>query len=441
MTNYVKRIIPAASIVLLLILLGRILLFSAGAPAGDGLSVQQGLIDARNWSFASRGPLPLRGDWIFLHSVFLSPAEFSKFNNVLIKKQDYITIPGFWNWQSAQYPAETYGTFVLKIILPENIKKFGLYIGEISSAYTLYINDDLVMRNGLAGTSRQTSRASSVPRIWTAPTDTSEITLLLHVSNYQGTRGGMWSAPLIGTPSQIYARHYGEIAADLFLFGSVFMIALYHFGLFCFRRMDRQSLFFALFCFMVSLRGILTGARFFQWSFPWIGFEASSSMRFISVYAASYFYYRYHILKFPEESWRPFLTITNIIIGFVTLSALIMPIRQHMQLIFVFEVYLVCEITLILGGLFLALFRHREESLMYTAGFSILFLTVLHDILNYNMVIAGRYLFQYGAWLFILLHSFLMARHYVGMERKTLDYAASLEILTAELEDKIQKNR
>lgn len=441
MNSTVRRITLGVLIIIVLLFIWKNVLIPEGFAADSDIKAEDGVLDARGWNFEEKGPLPLRGEWIFIHSVLLSPKEFIQFGDVLVQEQENISIPGFWNLQIPAYPAESYGTFVLRVLLPPDLKEYGLYIEEISSAYTLYIDSERALSTGLVGTARQTSRAKVIPRIWTSRTHQSEINLLMHISNYQTTRGGIWMAPLIGTPEQIFSRYYREVATDLFLFGSILMMALYHLGIYSFRRRDRQSLYFALFCIMIALRGILTGARFMQWAVPWLGFEFSTSMEFASAYAAACFYYRYHILKFPGESWRPFLPVTNIVTGFLVLSAFIMPVRQHAHFFIVFEVYLTCEFVLILGGLGLALFRRRPESLMYTAGFSILLVASIHDILHYNLLVGAGYILHYAFWIFILLHSYLLARHFVSMEKKTLYYAASLETLTTELQGKIRTKR
>ena len=441
MNSTFRRITLGILIFIVLLSIWKIMLLPQSFAADSDITAERGVIDARSWNFEEDGPLPLRGEWIFLHSVLLSPKEFIQFNDVLIQEQEYISVPGFWNLQIPSHPAESYGTFVLQVLLPQDLQRYGLYIQEISSAYTLYIDSERAISTGMVGTARQTSSAKVIPRIWSSKVNQSELNLLMHVSNYQATKGGIWKAPLIGTPDQIFSIYYREVATDLFLFGSILMMALYHLGIYSSRRRDQQSLFFALFCIMIALRGILTGARFMQWAVPWMGFEFSTAMEFVSVYAAAYFYYRYHILKFPGESWRPFLPVTNIVIGFLVLSAFIMPVRQHANFFLVFEIYLVWEFALILGGLGLAMFRHRAEALVYAVGFSILVLASIHDILHYNLLVGNGYLLHYALWIFILLHSYILARHFASMERKTLNYAASLETLTTELQEKIRKKQ
>jgi len=440
MRKILKKTVLVSLAVLTLVFTWWILAYHTALQNNSYRSARQGLLDLRNWDFEEQGLHPLKGEWLFIPSVFAVPDVFSRFNESFLLRSETLTVPGFWNLQNSRFPAESYGTLVLRVQLPEDMEDFGLYLEEISSAYTLYIDGQQVIRNGIVGTSARTSRANSIPRIWSGSRDTEEITLLLHISNYQASRGGLSRAPLIGPPSRIFQRHSGEVALDLFLFGSILMMALYHFGISLFRSADRSSFYFALFCTAIALRGILTGSRFLQGTLPCLGFQTSTSMELICAYTAAYFYYQYHSLRFPAESWRPFLYFSRVLLSFMTISAIVMPIRQHADLFFLFEVYLIGEIIIIMGGLVLAVFRRRNEAPVYITGFTILCMAVLHDLLFYNRVAGDGYLLHYGLWIFVLLHSILLARQFVSLEKKARSYADSLEKLTSDLEQRIGQN-
>jgi len=55
---------------------------------------------------------------------------------------------------------------------------------------------------------------------------------------------------------------------DLFLFGSIFIMAIYHLGLFFLRKVDRSPLYFSLFCFVVAVRLLTTGERYLTHILP-----------------------------------------------------------------------------------------------------------------------------------------------------------------------------
>ncbi|NIS15362.1 adenylate/guanylate cyclase domain-containing protein, partial [Candidatus Saccharibacteria bacterium] len=64
-----------------------------------------------------------------------------------------------------------------------------------------------------------------------------------------------------------------RLSLDLFLFGSILIIAMYHLGLFLFRRRDRSPLYFSIFCFLIALRILTTGERYFAYYFPNLSWE------------------------------------------------------------------------------------------------------------------------------------------------------------------------
>ena len=78
----------------------------------------------------------------------------------------------------------------------------------------------------------------------------------------------------MGTPKQLQKLKESRIAYDLFLYGSILIMALYHLGLFSLRRKERSTLYFGLFCLIIALRILLTGDRYLLQLFPGIGINS-----------------------------------------------------------------------------------------------------------------------------------------------------------------------
>jgi hypothetical protein len=76
----------------------------------------------------------------------------------------------------------------------------------------------------------------------------------LHLSNFRHARGGTWYLPKLGLKAPIRQVASFKFALDVFVFGILFIIALYHLILFLQSREDTPSLFFALFCGTFAFR-------------------------------------------------------------------------------------------------------------------------------------------------------------------------------------------
>ncbi len=444
MNDHIRSILTPIVLIAAALFAWKLVLYPLTDLKQNSLYLEQGRLNATDWNFSEQGLLHLEGEWLFFHQLLLPPTTLSETQIDRLSaphNSEYMDVPGFWNWRNSEYPAKSYGTYAAQIELPDDLRQFGIYIEEVHTAYRLFINGREVLSQGKVSSSQNRYRAKVLPQMWFTKLDSNELTIVLQVANFQAIKGGLRLAPTIGTQEQIINRYYHESAADLFLFGSILIMAIYHMGLFFFHHQDKRALFFALFCAMIALRGGLTGSRFLHWLFENASFPLLTRLEFLSAFGAAFFYYHYHRLRFPDETWKPFTYINNIVIAFVSIAALIMPIIFIAQVVILFELFVLIEIVLILGGLALAVYRRRPESHIFTAGFTILFVTVINDVSHYNMLAGSTYLLHYGLFIFILMHSLLLAYRFSKIERDSLKYAASLEALNLRLETQLRKSK
>ena len=100
---------------------------------------------------------------------------------------------------------------------------------------------------------------SYAPRLVCFPVDTSNLEIILHISNYHHRLGGPWQVIKLGSNDVIIKETNFSIAVEVFLIGSFIVMALYHWGLYLLRRKDRSTLYFGLFCFLLAIRVAFTG--------------------------------------------------------------------------------------------------------------------------------------------------------------------------------------
>ena len=138
---------------------------------------------------------------------------------------------------------------------------------------------------GVPGTSLDTTSPA-----WVKPIDSlaaggeDRVMLLMHLSNFRHLRGGTWYSPKLGLKDRISQAASFDFALDVFTFGILFIIALYHFILFLQRREDTPSLFFALLCSATALRLLTTGqlAQELGMGLSADGFEVLATLEYMS---------------------------------------------------------------------------------------------------------------------------------------------------------------
>ncbi|EOQ87813.1 hypothetical protein LEP1GSC202_2080 [Leptospira yanagawae serovar Saopaulo str. Sao Paulo = ATCC 700523] len=179
----------------------------------------------------------MEGDWEFYPRVFLSESEERTGAMQTLK------VPGIWN--SVLGSGEGYGTYRLVLQKPNFVEKdqvFGIKILDVATASRVIWNGKLLGSSGTVGKSRPESDPSYVFQLYPLPWREGTNELLIEISNFHHSKGGMWEPPYMGEWNKLYKESEADLASSLFLAGSVFIIALYHFGLFYFRRTDKGNL-------------------------------------------------------------------------------------------------------------------------------------------------------------------------------------------------------
>mgnify|MGYP006273950417 CR=1 FL=1 len=255
------------------------------AADGDGAAgsagAETGVLDLSGWSFPEEGIAELVGEWEVFWGRQLYPAGSKAARagepTVAAGESDgYFEMPGSWNdWEHEGEPVGRMGvaTYAVEVLMPSDIERAAMWIPNASTAYSLWVNGDLVARSGTVGGSRETS----IPlyRMNTAQFQVPDgrLDVVLQVSNFHHRRGGMWKAIKLGTPDQIRSLDGTETMYDLLLIGSFLAFGLYNIFLYASNRKQSVApLLLAIVFFAMSFRlfvvGQMLASRLIP-GFPW----------------------------------------------------------------------------------------------------------------------------------------------------------------------------
>ncbi len=418
-------------VVLLLCLLLLISCQRQGVP-GQRPSARNGILDLRQWNFQKDGTIPLNGEWSFYWQTLLEPDDF------LSKEPPgftgFIKLPGRWNGyetKNGEIPGSGYATFRLHIIANPGNEPFALKILDMATSYKLWINNRLVSSNGKVGTNSQDSKPQFLPNVSSFSTESEDIYLTLQVSNFRHRKGGVWEPIEFGSESDIRNKRTGNLAFELFLVGSLMVMSFYHFGLFVLRRSDRSTIYFSLVCFLVAVRTLLVGERFFIWLFPDFNWEVFQKIEYMSYYVSIPFFYLFVSSLFSESSRRvgSFLVVISILFCVFTLvtPAIIfshgMLVYQMMMVMFCFYApYILTK----------AIINKKDGALLVTVGLLVLLATVFYEVLATNEIVYDINLSPFGLFIFIFVQSVMLSIRF------SKAFTMS-EILSEELEDKVEE--
>lgn len=192
-----------------------------------------GVLEFAAHNFPEAGIVELAGDWLIFWEQLLEPADLQgKPLAQLAERADGVFhMPHTWNsWEIDGEPVGGFGyaTFVADLLLPREMQRFALWIPNASTTYRLWIDDELVARNGVPGTNRQESHPRYIVQTAAYRVQGAPVRLVLQVSNYHHRRGGMWRALRLGTPEQIRVLDVQETTYDLLLLGSFIALGLFN---------------------------------------------------------------------------------------------------------------------------------------------------------------------------------------------------------------------
>jgi PAS domain S-box-containing protein len=369
----------------------------------------KGILDLTQWDFKEDGSVKLKGKWEFYWQQHLSPDDFITLPPPRIT--DFMQVPEYWNSYDiggVKLPGEGYATYRLTVLLDEQPQPLALGLMEISTAYNLFINGKNLASAGAAGTSRDATAAKQYRQVVYFEPSADNLEIILHVSNFHHRKGGVWEVIDLGSEKDIRQSREIRLGFDLFLFGSIVIMGLYHLGLFVVRRKDRSPLYFSIFCFLIAVRLFTIGERFLIRLLPDINWETVTKLEYLSFYLAVPAFCLFMRSLFPKFSNR-FLYAVGLLAAGFSFIVLITQARFFSQINNIYEIITFLAIIYCLYVILISLTEKRLEAFVFLIGFTILALMTINDILYVEGIIETGYLAPFGLFIFIFSQAFLLS--------------------------------
>jgi PAS domain S-box-containing protein len=402
----------------------------------------KGVLDLTDWDFERDGPVNLSGKYEFYWNQHLEPSDFSKESPP--EKTGFIKVPGYWTnykMEGKKLPSSGYATYRLSILLNDQKDPLALKFLDIGTAFTAFLNGKRLCSVGQVGKDRETTVPQFFPQFVDFGAKTTQIELILQVSNFHHRRGGVSSVVKVGRKKEIIEIREKKLGFDLFLFGSIFIMALYHLGLFSHTKKDRSPLYFSIFCFLLSLRLLTTGERYLIHLFPNTGWELMIKLEYLSFYLAVPAFVLFMRSFFREFSKRFPSVIIAISFAF-SVIVLFTPARIFSHTL---PLYQIITLIVFLYGLYVlivASIQKRDGAFVFLLGFIILCLAVINDIMYVEHIIQTGYFAPFGLFVFIFslgfLHSLRFSKAFTTVEMQHLELRDTFQAYKKEIKDHVQ---
>ncbi len=426
------------SIILIMLIISTLLAGCSQELSPKHPRAVEGMLDLSEWRF-DQDLIGLDGQWEFYWNQLLEPSDLKVTE---ISRTGYIEIPGSWNHyqlNDMELPGAGYATYRLIIKTGEK-ERLALKIPRIFTAYKLWVNDELIAYSGIVGQNRESMTPQYLPQLAFFAAQKGENEIILQVSNFYHRSGGILERLILGSEELVLNLRYKNMAYELILFGCIMIIGAYHIALFFFRRQNRSTLYFGLFCIFIGIRTLLVGERLFIYLFPGFNWEVAHKMQTLTFYLGVPLIVMFFKFVFPKdisEKFVRFIIIIGLVFGGLVLLT---PARIFTTFNPIYQIVALIVIIYLTYIFFKKLFKKDKNIGLIVAGGLALFITSLNDIiflsiwLNDNGSTLLRSIFRtgnlssIGQMIFVFTISIVLAKQFSeAMEKE--------EVMTMQLKE------
>lgn len=339
---------------------------------------KKGVLDLTSWDVQEDATVMLDGEWEFYWNKLLFADSIDAYKS----EARYVKFPSMWQKDSA-YAAQGYATYHLKVFLAKRERELALKIPDYYSAYNLYLNGRLIAKNGIVGTSKESSQPHWLPMTIDIIDQSDTLDFVLQISNFRHSKGGAAIAMVLGDRGRLNQLRRQEEGFDLILTGSLIMAGLFFLGLYWFGRHEKPILFFSLYCLTYSYRVFGFGIYTFHSLYPGIPWSITLHLEYLSLFISSLFFACYTYTLYLEETSKYFLKIAVPVTTVFMLATLILPPAFFTKLVDPFFVVLSLSFMYMFYTYVLAAFNKREGSILSLMSTGVLLAVFSYKILIY----------------------------------------------------------
>jgi signal transduction histidine kinase/CheY-like chemotaxis protein len=403
------------------------------------LVAEKGYLDLTKVDLAGEA-VPLNGEWAFYPGQLLTPQDFALPSGMDYMQQprQYARIPAAWNNNLVSGSAGSpYGYATYRLVLKLNSGKtiFGIKTTNIRTANRLFANDQVIGRDGVTGMNNLAGQPSNIPYVRFFTVDSGMVEVIVQVSNYQYSSGGIIGPIYFGSQESILALQEHAVVFDLVSCLCFLIMGIFYAGFYIQRRNNWSPLYLSLFCLAGALYSLTHGEKLLSAWWPGLGYEAFSKIQVCSSILFLLFLAMYMATTYPESGRQRALKLAQ---GFCVALAII-------ALIFPVTVYSRLDPVLALLGLFTTLYsiyimtdavlRKFDGSVFALTGAVCLTLNVARSTLGSYGIININPAIPVELFGFILSQAFLLShRFYAAYDttEKLTDKLLSLDRLKNE---------
>ncbi|PYG87464.1 histidine kinase/DNA gyrase B/HSP90-like ATPase [Ruminiclostridium sufflavum DSM 19573] len=390
-----------------------------------------GIIDLSAWDFKRYGPVKLDGQWELYWNKLLNPDRLGKGSPY--GKPLFVQVPGLWkNIKTVDnIKNEGFATYRLLVRTGGIHESMAINIKFLISSCRIWIGDRVVYEAGHTGTNAGDFRGGFNPQIIDIQPDNKDFYVTVQISNYGYANGGFAANIELGDTIMLVSRKNIRSFGDMFLFGCIMIMALYHLTLFILRKKEIYTLYFGIMCLLISVRTLLMGEMLLYNFMPDIPlyFLLKVSGVIFPLILPCFVMFTHSF--FPEDTPVWFVRVSQATGLLFTLITMVLQNDARHFFLFPFQVCSILVVILLLAILTKASYMRRDGALVFLIATAAITLIILNDIFNGYGILKTGYYIPLGQLLFIFVQSFMLFRKLVSQEELILK--SELRMLQAQI--------
>jgi diguanylate cyclase (GGDEF)-like protein len=418
------------SIFILIMILILPLLGGCSKPISETHPVaQNGRVDLSQVNLENEAT-DLDGEWEFYWNQLLDPSEVDQGT-----LSGYENFPSSWNKyviNQQNVPGSGYATYRLTFNTSQD-QILALKIPKVRTAYQLWVNGILTASAGVVGTSETSMTPQYLPQVVAFNAKQGDNEIVIQMSNYYQSSGGLLNDILLGKEAQLLALRYRGIAYDLFLFGALMIMGIYHLSLFFFRKKDQAPLFFGLFCLLIAIRTLMVGESFLYFIWPDMDFVIARKIQTLTYYLGVPLIIMFFRSMLPDYFRIRIVRLTQVLAVLYALIVLLTPPGIYTLINPLYQIWSIILMVYLFIILVRIVWHHEKDGWVIFLGGLALIMTSLIDIITLSVWINDSWppllkmLFQSdnasstGQLIFVVAISMLLAKKFTdALENSTL---------------------
>ncbi len=387
--------------------------------------------------------MKLAGPWQFYYGKHLSASEME---NLRSEDTYYLTTPSNWmnlKRHGASTPAIGIATYYLKIVVDTNFthlpRDYAFRVGDITSAYTLYVNNLLVMSTGNASQKESDFKPGYFPHVGFIHTNEDTLQVIIHVSNFFYPHFSGISRPILfGQEKAVSRFQLNSTVLSIFLlciFGILFFFELM---VYIANPKERSHLMISMLAFIILIKMLLDNEMTIFHFFPDFNYYLGYRIWLLTLLCIPILY---SLIKwsFPNEMHRFATRIVHVIYGVISLAILLLPLPfllEHLMSIIYFSI---TSFMYLLYVIIRALHNKRKYALAHFLSFSAATVCVLYDLVTITDPNMVNFSAQIGVSIYLMTQTSIILLRFVQAHKLTLNLTKELEASNQSLEAMVER--